>query len=138
MDPAARKRLEGAGVTFYEYLDVAGLLARVSPEAVDTLRAMQEAGQVRYVGPIPAEGKVAKALWEKALAAPQEEYSILVELFEEATPAQEKELGALLSIEGRSEGPSHLLNGQATGEAIRALAQLEYVKWIEELGTWKE
>ncbi|NIV28748.1 MAG: S8 family serine peptidase, partial [Anaerolineae bacterium] len=69
-----------------------------------------------------------------AVRHPALKREIVVMTFDEATPAQEEELGRLMTIEGRSTGPIHFVEGRARGASILALTRLDYVSWVEERG----
>ena len=128
----ARHRLEDAGVVFYDYLDVAAFYARVPAEAEPLLKAMLREGEVRHVGRIPAEAKVKPALVAGAVREPALEREIVVLTFDEPTPPQQEELGRLMTIEGRSTGPIHFVEGRARASSILALVNLDSVRWVEE------
>jgi subtilisin family serine protease len=130
----ARTRLEDVGVVFYDYLDVAALYARVPGGAALLLEEMLQAGEVRYVGSIPAEAKVRPALAARAAQSLALEREIVVLTFDEPTPAQVAELGRLMAIEGQLSGPIHVVRGIAPGASILALVNLDSVRWVEEQG----
>ncbi len=131
---AARIRLEELGVRFYDYVDVCGFFARIPPEALPLLEEMLDEGLVRYVGFIPAEAKVQRTLASEAARQPEVERAIAVLTFDELDPAQLAEMGRWMAVEGRSTGPIHVVKGRASGVSILALANLENVRWVEELG----
>jgi subtilisin family serine protease len=128
----ARGCLQDAGVRFYDYVDVSGLYARVPPEALPLLEEMLEAGLVRYVGRVPAEAKVDRALAEGAARYPSAERKIVVMTFGEPTEADLKEMRRWMAVEGQSSGPVHFVTGRSPGASILALANLEAVRWVEE------
>jgi len=127
----ARSHLQDVGVRFYDYVDVGGLYARVPPEALPLLEEMLAEGMVRYVGRIPAEAKVEPALAESAARYPSAERKIVVMTFGEPTEAELEEMGRWMAVEGRSSGPVRFVTGRAPGASIRALANLEVVRWME-------
>ncbi|MFN2241312.1 MAG: S8 family peptidase [Anaerolineae bacterium] len=127
----ARSRLQGAGVRFYDYVDVGGLYARVPPKALPLLEEMLQEGVLRYVGRIPAEAKMDRALAEGAARYPSMEREIVVMTFGEPAEAEMDEMGQWMTVEGRSSGPIPFVTGRALGASIRALAELEIVRWVE-------
>ena len=128
----ARTLLEDAGVAFFEYLDVSAFYARIPPVALPLLERMLETGEVRYVGAVPADAKVKPGLAADAVRDPQSEREILVLTFDESNEAQLEELGRWMLIEGQSTGPVHIVEGRAPGGSILALANLGFVRWVEE------
>jgi len=128
----ARSRLEDAGVAFYDYLDVSALYAKVPAGALLMLESMLETGEIRYVGGIPAEAKVGKELAVDAVRNPAAEREIVVLTFDEPTPPQLEELGRWMMIERQATGRLQILEGRATGAATLALANLGFVRWVEE------
>ena len=130
----ARARLQHAGVAFYDYVDVCGFFARVPPGALPLLEEMLAEGLVRYVGSIPAEAKVQQALVTEAARRPESEQEVVVLTFNEPSAAQLEELGRLMAIEGQSSGPIHFVEGTTRGASLQALAELGFVRWVEEWG----
>ncbi|MBN2390039.1 MAG: S8 family serine peptidase [Anaerolineae bacterium] len=126
-----RYRLEETGVIFYDYVGMAGMYAKVPPQALDALQSAMTENAVLYVGDIPAEAKVEPMLAAKATASPEVEYAVIVLTFDGLTIAQLEELQSLLAIDRRSDGPLHILEGRAHGAAFQGLAHLGYVRWIE-------
>ncbi|MCP4539796.1 MAG: S8 family serine peptidase [Chloroflexi bacterium] len=127
----ARYRLEEIGVTFYDYVGVSGMYARVPAQALETLQNTIAKGAILYVGSIPTQAKVEPNLAAQAEASPKMEHSVIVLTFDEPTPAQLEELQKLLTIDRRSDGPMHILEGQALGSSIQELARLGYIRWVE-------
>ena len=128
----ARTRLQDAGVAFYDYVDVCGFFARVPTEALPLLEEMLQEGLVRHVSRIPAEAKVHRALAAEAARRPAAEREIVVLTFGQPTPAEMEQLGRWMAIERRSAGPIPIVGGTASGASILALANLGYVRWVEE------
>ncbi|MCF8055149.1 MAG: S8 family serine peptidase [Desulfocapsa sp.] len=126
-----RDHLEKLGVTFYDYVSVAGMYAQVVPGALDTLENAITEKTIRYVGNIPTQAKVEPNLAAQAAAGPETEHAVTVLTFEEPTPAQLEELGSYVMIERRSDGPMHILEGKVSGSSIQELANLGYVRWVE-------
>jgi subtilisin len=127
----ARQRLEASGVLFFDHIGPTGLYARIPAGAVGVLQDLIAEGLVRHVGEIPAAAKIDPGILPGAAAAAGEERDLILLTFEAPTPAQLEELGRLLTIERRSEGPVHILEGKASAAAIQALAEIDYVKWLE-------
>ncbi|MGD8473119.1 MAG: S8 family serine peptidase, partial [Anaerolineae bacterium] len=128
----ARARLQDAGVAFYDYVDVCGFFARVPPGVLPFLDEMLADGLVRYVGSIPAEAKVQKALVTDATRHSEAEKDIVVLTFDEPTAAQLEQLGRLIAVEGQSSGPIPFVEGTAPGASLPVLAELDFVRWVEE------
>jgi len=129
---AARYRLEEAGVTFYDYVDVSGFYAQIPPQAAELLERLMAEGLVRYVGEVPPEAKLSPAMAAQATAGAAEQQAVTVLTFEQPTPAQLEELQGLMIIDRRSDGPMHILEGRASPSGVQALARLGYVRWVEE------
>lgn len=127
----ARFRLEEAGVAFYDYVDVGGLYARVPDQALEILQTMVAEGLIRYIGPVPAEAKVDPALLSDGEVGAETEKRVTLLTFDEPTSAQLEQLGAWLSVERRSDGPMHILEGRASSASIGPLANLAFVRWVE-------
>jgi subtilisin family serine protease len=128
----ARARLQDAGVKFYDYVDVCGLIARVPPGALPLLEEMLEEGIVRYVGSIPAEAKVQRTLVTEAAGHPESEQEVVVLTFDQPSAAQLEQLGRLMTIKGQSSGPIPFVEGTSPTASLQALAQLDFVRWVEE------
>ena len=116
----ARQRLEEAGVTFYDYVDVSGFYAQISPQAADLLDQMMAEGLVRHVVDIPPEAKLSPAMAAQATTGADEERAVTVLTFEQPTPAQLEELEGLLTVDRRSDGPMHILEGRASSSGVMA------------------
>lgn len=127
----ARLSLEEAGVVFYDYVDVGGLYARVPSQALEILQAMVTEGLIRYVGPIPAEAKVDPALLSDVELGAEVEEMVTLLTFDEPTSAQLEQLAAWFSVERRSDGPMHILEGRASRASIASLSNLAFVRWVE-------
>lgn len=127
----ARRLLAEAGVTFYDYVDVAGLYAKVPPRAMDLLQSLSADGLVRHIGAIPKEARLEPALAVQAARSPEAQNQVIVLTFDEPTPAQLADLEGLMAIERRADGPMHIVEGLASNSSIQALAELGYVRWVE-------
>ncbi len=127
----ARQRLEATGVVFYDNVGQTSFYAKVPAQAIETLQDLVAEGLVRHVGEIPLEAKVETDLIAETAMASSEEYNVTVLTFEEPTSAQLQDLESLLSVDYRSAGSIHILEGIVPSSAIQTLASLGYVRWVE-------
>ena len=127
----ARRDLEAAGVTFYDDLDVAAGLAKIPSEVLDDLQVLVQDGLVQYVGAIPAQARLSPDLAGRAALDPDGSSEVVLLTFDQPTQAQLDELSRWLTVERRSDGPVHILEGAAANTGLQSLAGLEYVRWIE-------
>jgi hypothetical protein len=74
-----RYRLEEAGVTFYDYVGVAAMYAKVRPQALDALQNAMAEKSIRYVSNIPTQAKVDSNLAAQAAARPETEHAVTVD-----------------------------------------------------------
>jgi len=126
-----RNRLEEIGVTFYDYVGVAGIYAKVPPKALDALQNAITEKMIQYVGNIPVQAKIDPSLVVQAVASPDMEHAVVILTFDEITSAQLLELERLLVIDRRSDGPMHILEGRALGSSIQELTHLGFIRWVE-------
>ena len=126
-----RYRLESLGFKFYDCVEEAGLYARIPPGGLKTLQNTMAKGTIRYVGDIPNAAKVAPNLASQVDENPGTIFKVIVLTFEAVTSSQLEELGGLMIVDRRSDGPVNILEGRALGSEIFQLAQLDYVRWVE-------
>ena len=127
----ARRDLEAAGVTFYDDLDVGAALAKIPPQVLDELQTMTLEGSVRYVGAIPQEARISPSFANLAITEPEGISDIVLLTFDEPTQAQLDELSQFFTIEQRSDGPIHILEGKVVNQRLLSIAGLGYVRWVE-------
>jgi hypothetical protein len=132
LDQDTRATLEAAGVVFYDYVPNYAYYVYLPSDSLAVLGQLVEAETIRHVGPIPIEAKVEAGLREKMRADADRRFDVIVQFFEEPSPAEREKLEALIEGGEYSFGPVNLVEGTVAATDAETILSLPFVKWMEE------
>lgn len=131
VDLDLKAALAAQGVVFGDPLDKLSFYARIPAAAVTAVSEAIDQGQITFVGQVPPAFHVSDGLLAQLnAAAPEALLAVTVQLFETPTADQLAGLETLLTIERRSDGAMHLLEGTIPAYNVMALAEHTAVQLI--------
>lgn len=127
LTPDVEQRLVEAGIVLFDPLGENRFQAYVPQTAVATLTTLRDANVILDVTAIDPATKI-----KGAFANPQETYNVIVQFY--AAPAENETavLADHMIVNRTAVGAMNFVEGQATGAQIKQLADLPFVKLVEE------
>ena len=134
VDIALKDALAAQGVVFGDPLDKLSFYAKIPGGAVTAVSEAIDRGQINFVGQVPAAFHISDGVQARlnALASQDAELPVTVQLFEAPTEAQLADLQKLMTIDRRSDGAMHLVEGRLPAGNVMALAGHTAVQLIQE------
>ena len=121
--------LEQAGAEFFDYVHYHAFYVRVPGTLLPQLETLSEAGDIRYVGPIPPEAKIEASLHQKVVEQPGKVYEVVVQLFEGESTEMALYMSAFDEIYSQTE---RAIIGKIDGQSVLELYAEPFVRWVEE------
>lgn len=133
VDQEVKNDLEKDGVVFYNYIPNYTFYAKIPVGLHEILQEKVNACEIRCVGTIPPEARIEKDLLREAEKDSAAKFNITVQFFEKPDSSQLDAIKGLMQIDAYAEGPLCFVEGNADGDSIRQIRNLNFVKWVEEL-----
>ncbi|MCB8984659.1 MAG: S8 family serine peptidase [Ardenticatenaceae bacterium] len=134
VDIALKEALVAQGVVFGDPLDKLSFYAKIPGGAVTAVSRAIDQGKINFVGQVPAAFHIGDGVQAQlnATASLDAGIPVTVQLFEAPSEAQLADLGNLMTIERRSDGTMHLVEGVLPAGNVLALAGNTAVQLIQE------
>jgi hypothetical protein len=134
VDMALKEALIAQGVVFGDPLDSLSFYAKIPGQAITAVTDAIAQGKINFVGQVPPAYQISEGLQTQinSLTAGETAVPVTVQLFETPSEAQIAELASLMTIERRSDGAMHLIEGTIPANNIYALAAKTAVQMVHE------
>jgi hypothetical protein len=129
-----REALEAAGARILDYVQNYAYVIEVPEASSSGVAALAKSGLLRYLGPYPAEAKISWGLQQAAKSRPAEEdIEITVRFFDVPTKARKEAVSGILAVTKWEDDPvMPFARGAVKPGRLRQIAELPFVKWVEE------
>jgi hypothetical protein len=127
------QRLIQAGIVLYDPLENNVYQAYISVKALPFLEELLKRSEIISITTIPPQGKIKPPLNDPNQVNPLQSYQITVQFFDVPTTAEKEMLEKIMVVDEYAEGVTNFAQGHALGNDLRSIAELSFVKLIEEV-----
>ncbi|UCF81771.1 MAG: S8 family serine peptidase [Acidobacteriota bacterium] len=129
-----REALEASGARVLDYVQNYAYIIEVPEASSSDVAALAQSGLLRYLGPYPAEARIAWGLQQAAKSRPAgEDIEITARFFDVPSKAQKEAVSDILAVAKWEDDPvMPFARGSVKPGQLRRIAGLPFVKWVEE------
>jgi hypothetical protein len=127
------QELNNAGVVLYDPLENNVYQAYIPAGALPFLETLLNQGDIVTISLIPAQTKIKSPLNDSSRLNPQASYQIIVQFFNDPGEVEKAMLEEKMTVNEYAQGVMNFAQGQALGENLGSIAELSFVKSIEEI-----
>ena len=128
-----RQQLTEAGIILYDPLENNVYQAYIPIKAMSRLETLLKRNEIISITNIPLQGKIKSPLNDPDQVNLSQSYQVTVQFFDVPTTAEKETLEKIMVVDEYAEGVMNFAQGRASGNDLRSIAELPFVKLIEEL-----
>lgn len=133
LNSSLRQQLADAGITLYDPLENNVYQAYIPIKALPLLEELLKRNEIISITTIPPQAKIKSPLNDPGQVNSSQSYHVTVQFFDAPSVAEKETLEKLMVVDEYAEGVMNFAQGHASGNDLRSIAELPFVKLIEEV-----